>query len=34
VVRRTAQEQQRELQLLPELPWLQQAALRLEQERA
>ena len=33
VVRRTAQEQQRELQLLPELPWLQQAVLRLEQER-
>jgi len=33
VVRRTAQERQRELQLLPELPWLQQAVLRLEQER-
>jgi len=32
VVRRTAQQQQRELQLLPELPWLQQTALRLEKE--
>jgi pyridoxine kinase len=28
VVQRTAQERQRELQLLPELPWLQQAVLR------
>ncbi len=33
VVRRTAQERQRELQLLSELPWLQQAVLGLEQER-
>jgi len=33
VVRRTAQECQRELQLLPELPWLQQAVLRVEPER-
>ena len=33
VVRRTAHERQRELQLLPELPWLQQAVVRLEQER-
>lgn len=33
VVRRTAQERQRELKLLPELPWLQQVVLRLEQER-
>lgn len=33
VVRRTAHEQQRELQLLPELPWLQQAVMRLEQEQ-
>jgi len=33
VVRRTAQERQRELQLLPELPWLQQAVLHWEQER-
>jgi len=32
VIRRTAQERQRELQLLPELPWLQQVVLRLEQE--
>jgi pyridoxine kinase len=32
VVRRTAQQGQRELQLLPELPWLQQAVMRLEQE--
>jgi pyridoxine kinase len=31
VVQRTAREQQRELQLLPELPWLQQAVARLEQ---
>jgi len=34
VVRRTAQQRQRELQLLPELPWLQQTVLRLEQEPA
>ena len=33
VVQRTAQERHRELQLLPELPWLQQAVVRLEQER-
>jgi pyridoxine kinase len=32
VVQRTAQQQQRELQLLPELPWLQQTSMRLEQE--
>ena len=32
VVRRTAQQRQRELQLLPELPWLQQTVMRLEQE--
>jgi pyridoxine kinase len=32
VVRRTAQQRQRELQLLPELPWLQQTIMRLEQE--
>jgi pyridoxine kinase len=32
VVQRTAHEWQRELQLVPELPWLQQAVLRLEQE--
>ncbi len=34
VVRRTAQERQRELQLLPELSWLQQAVGRLGHERA
>ena len=33
VVRRTAQERQRELQLLPELPWLQQTVVGLELER-
>jgi pyridoxine kinase len=32
VVQRTAQQRQRELQLLPELPWLQQMVMRLEQE--
>ncbi len=32
VVQRTAQQGQRELQLLPELPWLQQTVMRLEQE--
>jgi pyridoxine kinase len=32
VVQRTAQQDQRELQLLPELPWLQQTVMRLEQE--
>jgi pyridoxine kinase len=32
VVRRTAQQWQRELQLLPELPWLQQTIMRLEEE--
>jgi len=32
VVQRTAQQRQRELQLLPELPWLQQTVRRLEQE--
>jgi pyridoxal/pyridoxine/pyridoxamine kinase len=32
VVQRTAQQRQRELQLLPELPWLQQTLRRLEQE--
>jgi pyridoxine kinase len=32
VVRRTAQQHQRELQLLPELPWLQQTLMRLEQK--
>jgi pyridoxine kinase len=32
VVQRTAQQRQRELQLLPELPWLQQTVMRLEQE--
>jgi pyridoxine kinase len=32
VVRRTAQQRQRELQLLPELPWLQQTIMHLEQE--
>src|SRR6266568_8105013 len=31
VVQRTAQQGQRELQLLPELPWLQQTVMRLEQ---
>lgn len=31
-VRRTAQQRQRELQLLPELPWLQQTIRHLEQE--
>ena len=29
VVRRTAEERQRELQLIPELPWLQRTALRV-----
>jgi pyridoxine kinase len=32
VVQRTAQQRQRELQLLPELPWLQQLVMCLEQE--
>jgi pyridoxal/pyridoxine/pyridoxamine kinase len=32
VVQRTAQQGQRELQLLSELPWLQQTVMRLEQE--
>jgi pyridoxal/pyridoxine/pyridoxamine kinase len=32
VVQRTAQQRQRELQLLPELPWLQQMVTRFEQE--
>jgi pyridoxine kinase len=32
VVQRTAQQRQRELQLLPELSWLQQTVMRLEQE--
>src|SRR5215510_15079913 len=32
VVQRTAQQRQRELQLLPELPWLQQEVMGLEQE--
>jgi pyridoxine kinase len=32
VVKRTVQQGQRELQLLPELPWLQQTVMRLEQE--
>src|SRR5262249_35751672 len=32
VVQRTAQQHQRELQLLPELPWLQQAVMSLKQE--
>ena len=32
VVRRTAHQHQRELQLLPELPWLQQEVMGLEQE--
>jgi pyridoxal/pyridoxine/pyridoxamine kinase len=34
VVQRTAQQQQRELQLLSELPWLQQTVMRLQQEPA